>query len=290
MERAARPFRFALVKLLGTRRKTGTPYPGKHSPQPADWDDRQRFIIALAIAIAVHEIVAGVFPWQHRPSATTREIVTIARITRIAHRPKPTPKPTPTPIIRKHVISQSRVRPVIVNPGNPAPREQIVRRSAARPIARTQYHRAPAQVHVRMAAQAAGTGSGNAASGSIGAGGNGSGQNGSGNGSGGAPAGQEPCGAVYFEPRTNQTIDPATGRVWEYLTMIVHFPDGSQENVDLDYPFYYPSQSQDPFNVGSNAPATFQFPPSAQRGSEPAIVQYVMRHTRPDGYTRLRDC
>lgn len=126
----------------------------------------------------------------------------------------------------------------------------------------------------------------------MGPGGNGTGESGNGNGTGGAPAAHEPCGYVDFEPNeADARVDQATGRVWEYISILVHFPDGSDQTVPLDYPFYYASQANDPFLPGhANIPATFQFPPAAQRDNEPPLVQYVMQHTTPDGYTLLHEC
>jgi hypothetical protein len=96
---------------------------------------------------------------------------------------------------------------------------------------------------------------------------------------------------VEFLPSQQPRIDQATGRIWEYVSLRVHFPDGTQDTLDLDYPFYYPAESEDPFLPGhDNIPATFQFPPPDKRDSEPSLVQYVIQHTSSDGYTLLRDC
>ena len=96
---------------------------------------------------------------------------------------------------------------------------------------------------------------------------------------------------MYFQPNASPTVDSSSGRVWEHITMTVHFPDHSQQSIDLDYPFYYPSRAVDPYFPENNSvPATFQFPPTARRNSEPPLVEYVIQHTGVDGYTTLRSC
>ncbi len=261
------------------------------NPTPAD---RRRLLLALAIAVAVHEIIAGIFPWrQETIPKTPVETITIARLTRIEHRARPTPKPTPTPrpVVRTKVIAQTHVKPRVVNPGRPSQHHKIRRIASARPLARTRHHRRPA-VQVPVGGHGAGTGTTTqAGSGGPGSSGTGTGESGAGTGTGGAPAAHEPCGYVDFEPTQQARVDQATGRVWEYVTIAVHFPDGSAQSFPLDYPFYYPTEAQDPFLKGhDNIPATFQFPPPNQRANEPALVQYVMQHTSSDGYTLLHDC
>lgn len=259
--------------------------------------NRRRLTISVAAALAIVEIAVMVIP---RHSYTLQiqpvEHVTL-KLTRIEHRvkptpkptPHPTPKPTPQPIVHAKTIAETHVRPHVVNPGAPSERQRIHRVASARPLVRTKYHSKPVE-HVPMGGHGAGASTtAKAETGSVGTGGSGTGQSGNGQGTGGAPAAHEPCGYVDFAPSGKQTTDPATGRVWEYITLIVHFPDGSEQSLDLDYPFYYPNDAQDPF-THQDVPATFQFPPPGQAGSEPALVQYVMQHTSPQGYTTLRDC
>jgi hypothetical protein len=83
--------------------------------------------------------------------------------------------------------------------------------------------------------------------------------------------------------------------MWEYIAMTVHFPDGSQQSVDLDYPWYYPDAQADPWSDyneknNPNAPTPFIFPPPDKASTEPPLVQYVMKHTTAEGLTTLRDC
>ena len=253
--------------------------------------------IAFALAVAAIEIVTMIIP-SHSYSIAQRPVerVTIAKLVRIEHRampkptPRPTPKPTPKPVVHTKAIAETHVRPQVVNPGRPSQHQRIHRVASAAPLVRTRHHSKPAAKHVVMGGQGVGTSTkAKPLTGGVGPGGTGTGESGSGQGTGGAPPAQEPCGAVYFSPTGKPRLDPATGRVWEYVSVMVNFPDGSQQSVDLDYPFYYPSEGQDPF-IHENLDATFQFPPPAQAASEPPLIQYVMKHTTPDGYTLLRDC
>ena len=220
------------------------------------------------------------------------ETITIAKLTRIEHRVRPTPKPTPKPIVHTKVIAETNLQPHIVNPGNPSQRAHIKRIASARPIAHTHFHSKPAAVHVPTGGHGAGTSTvAKAETGGIGPGGNGTGVSGNGNGTGGAPMAHEPCGAVYFDTTGEPVIDKTTGRIWEHISMQVNFPDGSSQSVILDYPFYYNSRAQDPFfPENSNLPALFQPPPAGQGSNEPPLVQYVITHSTPQGFTKLRDC
>lgn len=255
---------------------------------------RRRLVVAFAFAVAIIEIAAISIPahtitMQQEPI----ERLEIAKVVRIIHRvtPTPKPKPTPKPIVHAKLVAQTHVQPKIVNPGAPSQHERVHRIASARPMVHTKFHRKPA-VHVPTGGQGLGTSkSAKAITGGVGPGGTGTGESGQGQGTGGAPAAHEPCGYVDFSPNDRPTIDSKTGRVWEYVAIVVHFPDGSEQSVNLDYPFYYAAQADDPFEPGhDNIPATFQFPPPNQAANEPPLVQYVIQHTDSAGYTKLRDC
>jgi hypothetical protein len=254
---------------------------------------RRRQVVALALAVAIVEITAMSIPSHtYTLTAPAIEQFTIAKLIHIQHRAKPTPKPKPTPlpVVHAKLIAETHVQPHVVNPGAPSQRQRIKRVASAAPLVRTRYHSKRVVEHVPMGGHGAGTSKlAKAETGGIGPGGTGTGESGSGQGTGGAPPAQEPCGYVDFVPNGKPTDDPNTGRVWEYVAIVVHFPDGSAQSLDLDYPFYYPSEAQDPF-IHDNLPATFQFPPPSQAANEPPLVQYVMKHTSADGYTLLRDC
>ncbi len=255
--------------------------------------NRRRLVIAFAVAIAVIEIAIIVIPMRGAMIPSEPERITIEKITRIEHRATPTPKPRPTPkpIVHTKVVAQTQVQPRIVKPAAPAEHHVVRRVASARPRVHTHFHKKPV-THVPTGGQGQGTSTvAKAVTGGVGPGGPGTGQSGTGQGTGGAPAAHEPCGYVDFAPNDNPTTDPRTGRVWEYVSIIVHFPDGSEQSLNLDYPFYYKSEAEDPFIKGhDNIPATFQFPPPKQESSEPPLVQYVVQHTTSDGYTLLHEC
>jgi hypothetical protein len=260
---------------------------------------RRRLVLSAAAALALIEIATVCIP-SHTYTITQQptERITIAKLTRIEHRVvhTPKPKPTPKPIVHTKVIAETHTKPTIVNPGAPAQHQRVHRIASARPIAHTRYHSKPATIHVPTGGHGAGTSkTAQALTGGTGPGGTGTGQSGSGQGTGGAPQAHEPCGYVEFIPTGNPQIDKSTGRVWEYIEMIVHFPDGTQQSVDLDYPWYYPTQDADPWSAANekanpDAPVPFQFPPPAQRPNEPAVVEYVIQHTTSEGLTLLHEC
>ena len=253
---------------------------------------RRRLIIAFAVALAIIEITAMSIP-THTVTLAEQPIerLTIAKVVRIIHRAPPTPKPKPKPIVHTKVIAPTHVQPRVVKPAAPSQHQRVHRVASARPIIHTHFHSKPT-VHVPTGGHGMGVSkAAKPVTGGVGPGGQGTGESGQGQGTGGAPAAHEPCGYVDFAPNDKPTIDQRTGRIWEYVAIIVHFPDGSEQSVNLDYPFYYASQDEDPFEPGhGNIPATFQFPPPNQAASEPALVQYVIQHTSADGYTTLRDC
>jgi hypothetical protein len=257
---------------------------------------RRRLVLGIALALAIVEIVVMSIPKRSYTLQTEPiEQITVAKITRIEHRATPTPKPTPKPIVHAKIIAQTHAKPHIVNPGAPSEHQRVHRVSSARPLVRTHFHSKPVR-HIPMGGHGAGTSTtAKAETGSIGPGGAGTGESGSGQGTGGAPPAHEPCGYVDFIATGNPVHDNATGRVWEYIQMIVHFPDGSEQSVDLDYPWYYTSDETDPWSEynekrNPNAPVPFQFPPPNQRGNEPPLVQYVIQHTTQQGLTLLREC
>jgi len=248
-----------------------------------DSDHRQRLVMAVAAAVAIELIGAQLVPWRTTTIPPEQpELITIAKLVRIEH------KPTPKPIVHAHVIAPTNVQPKIVNPGKPSENQHIRRVASARPLVRSHYHKAPAP-HVPVGGQGAGSSkSAKALTGGVGTGGTGSGESGQGTGTGGAPAAHEPCGYVDFVPYDQPTLD-STGRRWEHISLVVHFPDSSSQSIDLDYPFYYASSTTDPFvPANKRLPALFQFPPAGK--SVPQLVQYVMDHTTADGYTKLKDC
>ena len=265
-----------------------------------DTEYRRRLVIAFAIAIALHEIAAAFFHWSHSNTEQPERIATTFVI-HIQRRPTPRPTPhlfpTPKPIATPRVV-------VKVNPAPAAPKAAAHKRGAAKSIAHTVHH-TPRIVHIAVP-KIAHAGPGLTRSGSgIGAGGTsqgsgtGSGGQGNGTGSGGRGTGQyaapnEPCGYVEFIPHAEPEFDKGSGGFRESIRMTVHYPDGHSDATNLDWKWYYPSEATDPWSdqnlKNPNFPTTFQRPPPDKAANEPQIVQYVMQHSTPEGYTLLKEC
>lgn len=248
-------------------------------------------VVAFAIAVALHEIVAGLIPRRTPPTATEPEVVAhiqIARITRRLPTPKPPPPPRPPRIVsHSHVVAPTETRVVArTTTGVSAPREIIHRVGAARPKPPKFSNTKPIW-DIPVGAQGAGAGK-NSGAGSVGTGGNGTGAGNAGSGNG-AAVGNEPCGFVTFENPHGAKFDPQTRGFWVDVQMSVHFPDGHAESVLLDYPWYYAKSTLNPFE-NQSVPMLFQWPPADKRDGEPPLVQYVMQHSAQPGITLLKDC
>lgn len=206
----------------------------------------------------------------------TVEHVTIARVER-----KPSPKPTPTPHpLHTLVVARPHAE------GKAAHVETIKRMGAPRPKPPPVVHAKPIwDVAVATPGQGAGAGKG-ADAGSLGNGTNGSGADDQGSGSG---AGGAPCGAVDISAKGVAAFNSTTG-FYERNNIVatVHYADGSSESVPLDWTWRFKSEDMDPFAT-PDAPMFFQFPPAAQRASEPPAVQWIMKNTKSYGGTNLND-
>lgn len=275
-------------KSLSRRRRAG------YSANGRAWLTRlfgetfaRRTIVAAACSLAIHEVVAGLIPPLFRPTPS-REIVahvTVSEI-RVKPTPKPTPRPTPTPIHQvafAHTNESVRVAPVVPKPeGKAAHKERIKREAAARPKP-PPIEATPIWQSVPTGGEGAGAGARSGA-GSLGNGTNG---NGTGNAGTGAGGGGGPCGAVDFTSTGVALYDAQSGQyVRNNVKAIVHYADGSARIVTLDWPWYFKSEADDPFE-NTSAPMYFQFPPRAQRASEPPVVQYIMRYSNAAGHTLL---
>jgi hypothetical protein len=232
-----------------------------------------RSIAALAIAIALHAILAALVPapGQQPPQ---REVVSHVAIVRVTVRPPP-PPPTPQP---------ARTR---APAGIPAP--------APARGARTR-HSGSTRVRSKRAeplALAATKPVGGVPAGDTGAGA-GPGVSSAGRGGSGAGDGGAPCGFVEFSDPHGSRYDPQTHGAWVDIEMSVRFPDGHSEMLSLDYPWFYPNDAANPWSEQNlhdpDFPTTFQSPPPEKRANEPALVQYVIAHTSTGGYTLLKDC
>lgn len=248
-------------------------------------------LLAFALSLAAHEILAGWFPATE--PLQPRESIARVTLARIEVRPSPSPTPAPSPAVvaSAHAIAPAQTRTVAYAVSGVSSRKEVLRHAgAARPRPIVVSHAKPVW-DIPTGAQGAGAGTG-ADAGSLGTGGTGTGTGTAGKG-GGSGSGSEPCGFVTFA-RVHKTIDPGTGRVWLDVRLSVRFPDGHTESAMLDYPFYYPSEADDPLSERNldnpGVPMDFQQPPPDKRDAEPPIVQFVMKHTHPEGYTLLRPC
>lgn len=142
-----------------------------------------------------------------------------------------------------------------------------------------------------VVAARSGAGAGVSQSGNAAGAGGASGESASGNG---AAAGNEPCGFVTFSDPHGSHYDPQTRGFWVDIRMSVHFADGSSQSMILDYPWYYPSEADNPWSQANlrdpNFLPRFQSPPAGKAAGEPPLVQYVIAHSTPDGLTLLKDC
>jgi hypothetical protein len=251
---------------------------------------KDRLVLALALSIALHEVVAGLIPPGFAHSPTSREVVTQAAILHVAIRRIPTPMPSP-----QLKANAAQLRPVVPRLG--AHRAGLANRATLRVAGRTsalqRVHvvEAPASKPVSYAASAAtGSGARLAAAG------------GGGNASAGAPAGNgtaatsadPPCGFVTFSDPHGSQYDARTRGFWVDIRMAVRFADGTSQSLILDYPWYYSSEAANPWSDQNlkdpGFPTRFQAPPPEKLASEPALVQYVMHHSTPGGLTLLGDC
>lgn len=256
--------------------------------QSSERGEARRFALALVAALAVHAIFASILPGlpslrAPRTSPPTR--VHILHVARVA--PTPTPKPSPAPIapvpshalhpVDRHV-SGAEAAPKRVHAAGGA---SVTPPPIATPVA-------PAPL-ASSAGQSAGAGN-RTGVGSLGTGGTGSGAAAAGSGSG-ASAAVTPCGFVNI-------IALQRERVGEYVRVrveiSVRLSDGSAQIALLDYPFLYPNDIGDPFSPehrnDPTYPVTFQTPPPELRANEPPLVQYVIAHSTPAGFTVLKPC
>jgi len=120
--------------------------------------------------------------------------------------------------------------------------------------------------------------------------GNGGAGQGAGNQGAGAGGGGAMCGAVDFEALGKAGFDPDSGTYERNnIVAVIHYTDGTSDRVPLDWTWRYKTEDDDPFSNPNQPIVRFQFPPAAQRASEPPAVQYIIKNTRPDGTTVLTD-
>ena len=249
----------------------------------------RRITIAIAISLALHEILAALLPGAPQQEHVQEYVANVEVLHVVKATPTPVPRPTPAPVpVRNHaiVLAVPQKKTVIKAPsGASAHKEVIHHAGAARPKPQKISHAKPIW-DIPVGAQGAGAGKGTGA-GSLANGTNGTGTGSNGNGSGSQAAA---CGEVDFSVTGIPRYDRASGfYVYDRVKLIVHMSDGTQQELPLDYPWRYKSEAGDPF-LHSNVPTFFEFPPENMRANEPPIVQYVMKHTNSYGGTTLNNC
>ena len=257
---------------------------------------RDRMIVAIALAIALHEILLGFVHGPPRLSDTEKEPVS-TRI--VMETPRPTPKPTPRP-------TQPPTPPPRVTPPphvTPAPVKEIAARAKGHPARRHGggAHKAIAKAKTGTYANPRASGAGTGASSGHGSGnvpgvggglaGTGTGTAGNGNG---AVNANTPCGIVEFRPTAAPRY--SNGTAYEPVQATVSFPDGHTESARFPYPWIYPNGEQtDPWSdtnlKNPNFVTTLHFPPpGTDMSTFPDLIKYIIKHTDPGGYTDLPDC
>ncbi|TAM60886.1 hypothetical protein EPN52_03975 [bacterium] len=253
--------------------------------------DAQRLAAAIAISLALHVLLAASWHPRQTTLEPERTTVIIAQVVTIEHRPKPTPTPAARP---RHAAVIAPAHVATAKPGRAAPRHHVKRAAQPPPRVRTRYHSTRKPAPIVMGGQGAGATTGKAVAGGAGPGGSGVGQGNSGAGAGAAAA-NEPCGYVEFVDIGGLfRVDKQRGGLLVNIRMLVHFPDGHTESVDLDYPWHYADDAANPWSEENlknpDFPVPFQWPPASRASAQPALVRYVMLHTTAEGYTKLKDC
>ena len=265
------------------------------------WSDRERLGIALAAAIALHEILAALIP---SPAPTPQPPVVALRMVTIVKRatPAPTPKPTPllTPPPRPTLAAQTSVRAPAAKAaatphahlgGAAAPKRIVVFTPRPIPPQPARPISLAAGTHSGQQSGGAGTGAG-PGNGTSGLGGTGSGTATTGNGNGGDT--NSGCGVVDLLPgRVEYKPD---GTVLQYVIARVVTENDVLVGV-FPYPFVYPSERDNPFAhedlklARDNGVPLQSPPPGFDPSIAPAAVQFVLQHTNlSSGLTTLPEC
>ncbi len=256
--------------------------------------------IAFALAVALHELFAGLLPrgTPEQPEGPSKAQVLTILLQTPTPKPSPPPKPrvTPAPIVTfapvaSHAQAAAKAAaPVTRHLGGRAARRKV------RIKPPHTVHATPAPIALATAAGAgiqnggSGSGAGPGVNGNGGLGGTGSGLGGTGNGSG---AGVKPCGEVYMDPfdlRLNRD-----GSRTMAIKLVVDLSDGSSVEDILGWRFFYRREIDDPFSkAGENAGAIplLQLPPPGYdlAGTQKPATVFAVKHTDARGFTDLEDC
>jgi len=269
----------------------------------ADGSDRtywRRLAIAFAVAVALHELFAGLIPrgGPESPEAASKAQVLTILLQTPTPRPSPPPTPpmTPAPIVTFAAVASradaaaKAAAPVTRHLGGLAAKRKV------RIKPPHTVHATPGPIALATAAGVgvqnggSGSGAGTGVNGDGGLGGTGSGLGGTGNGSG---AGVKPCGEVFMDPfdlRLNRDGSRSMA-----IKLVVDLSDGSSVEDVLGWRFTYRREADDPFSpAGDRAGAIprLQLPPPGYdlAGRQKPATVFAVKHTGSDGLTDLEDC
>lgn len=274
---------------------------------------RNRMLIGLAGALALHEILAGLVPvggGKPHPAHPTVAIRVATERARPTPRPQPTPRPTarPTPAPRPRATPTPHIVRVVVPRPSARPARDARRKRAERAGDRRLRHGGAAARHAEATPQprpvmphpppsfavgrAHGAQSGGRGTGA-GAGTDGGGAAGAGRHVGRGDAGDDladtaPCGYVIF---THLQRLFRHGRVYEIVSLTLHLRNGETSSDVLHWPFVFDSLEDDPLFTRSG-PMPMQFPPPGfdLEGLQSPATVIALHETKPNGRTRLRRC
>jgi hypothetical protein len=109
-----------------------------------------------------------------------------------------------------------------------------------------------------------------------------------------SPAADAPCGFVEFIPAGRSRY--VEGTALETIKATVSFTDGHRESAVFPYSWRYPNgEKTDPWSDTNlrrpDFAVTLQLPPpGADVNAFPPLIQYILKHTGPEGYTDLQEC
>jgi hypothetical protein len=278
-----------------------------------DRDYVRRLTIALAAAIALHEIVAGFWPYTSRKESADSVVaqrVTIERRPTPAPTPVPTPKPTPTVVPTPrialttkqyvHAAPRAAALPTVVRGGAAAKQQQHLivapRPPVLIPVTPAPHHLAATTSMQNGTAKGianggAGTGGG-AGNGNGGAGGTNSGTGGTGI-EPGMDTPLSPCGIPSFVGLRNRFRD---GKFYEDVEILVPLRNGQVVDDYLHWTWVYADEDSNPWSARNHQnrddPVLMQLPPPGYNleANQKAAAVLAIKHTRPDGTTDLPLC
>jgi hypothetical protein len=276
---------------------------------------RDRFALALAISIAIHEIAFGLGAFtrleephpQETPMATAIivqvRLKTPAPLATLAPTPRPTATPTPPPRATpapKREVAAPRATMIAHHTGGSkgAPKlevhlQKIAHHKESLPIWWAAPHGSKTVANLGNSTAGPSVGSGTGAGTGTGAGN----QAGAGGGTGGTGSGmnaETPCGGPVFHG-LRAKFNRSNGSFDEDVRVELRLANGQTLYGDFHYPWHYPSESDNPFSPnwkgGPNDAIPAQLPPPGfDVSKEPEAVQLTLKYTTPNGLTRFAPC